>query len=343
MADYYSELSQATGLPHYPKQGPFQTKEGAVIGVRGGYVTAAAPTLVNNQNAVSLFLRFKKVEDSTLVTAAIENSAQVLEALGEKKWSSGLKKQLTVGADFLYFRWNYSFRKHSADKVAELQSAICEAIKSVASPLETRCDMCASTACSELMLYNGVPGYYCASCQSQAQYQQQTVSQEYDAKETNLPRGVLFGVAAALAGSVAWGGVAYAIERIFLWGAVGIGWIVAKAVFAGIGKINRTGQALVLALTVASVVFGDVIFFTLSVMKSEGLAFSTGIVWAIVKNLVEIEKEGGNGLFTIGFALFGACYVLYTQGRKPKFVAVFEQLGTPAGEQSKAQGVSSGM
>lgn len=338
MADYFSELTQATGLPHYKKQIPFSTKEGAVIGIQNGYVTAIAHTVYNKINAISVIIRFKKVEDVARVRAAITESPLVLEALGEKKWTSGMTNLLETGQDFLRYQWKFSLRKHSAEKVAAVQAAFCEAIRNVAPPLDKRCDICENTSVSELMLYNGIPGYYCTSCQQQEQDKQGMAGQEYEARETNLMGGILFGVAAALAGSIAWGLIAYGLNRIFLWGGVFIGSFIAFAMFKGMGKINLVGQALVVILTIASVIFGDVIFFTLFFMKSENIPFSMNLLGIVLKNLVDLEKESGGGFLTIGVALFGAIYILFTKARKPDFVAKFEPLGQPTNEQAKAIG-----
>ena len=135
------------------------------------------------------------------------------------------------------------------------------------------------------------------------------------------------GIGAALLGGVAWGLVAYGIHRIFLYGAILIGYLVSIAVIKGTQKVTRFGQVIIPVLTVASVLFGDAIFYALEVMKSEGILFSGKLLKAIVMNLWEIEQEG-SGILTLVFALVGAGYAVYA-ARKPKFKAAFQPLGAP--------------
>ena len=121
--------------------------------------------------------------------------------------------------------------------------------------------------------------------------------------------------------------MAYAIHRIFLYGAILIGYFVAGAVIKGTRKVTPFGQVIVPVLTVASVLFGDAIYYTLVVMKHENIPFSGHLLQGILADLWEIETKG-NGVLTLVFALVGAGYALYA-ARKPKFKAAFEPLGTP--------------
>ena len=79
------------------------------------------------------------------------------------------------------------------------------------------------------------------------------------------------------------------------------------------------------ALTVASVVFGDVIFFTLFVMKDRNLPFSLHLMRVIVNNLWAIE---GENFASVIFALIGAGIIMY-RTRQPAFKAQFVPLGAP--------------
>jgi hypothetical protein len=132
---------------------------------------------------------------------------------------------------------------------------------------------------------------------------------------------------AALLGGLAWGLVAYGINRIFLYGAILIGYFVSWGVIKGTRKVTRFGQVIVPILTGASVLFGDAIFYTLAVMRSEKVPFSAQLLKAILVHLWEIESKGG-GALTLFFALVGAGYALYA-ARQPKFKAKFEPLGAP--------------
>ena len=151
---------------------------------------------------------------------------------------------------------------------------------------------------------------------------------EYERIEPNYPNGLALGIVAAVAGGIAWGGIAYAINYIFLYGAILIGYLVSLAVIKGTRKVTWFGQIAVPILTIASVLFGDAIFFTLAVMRSEKIPFSWKLLQEVLAHLWEIEMKG-NGVLTLIFALVGAGYALYA-ARKPRFKTSFEPLGAPA-------------
>jgi hypothetical protein len=174
---------------------------------------------------------------------------------------------------------------------------------------------------------NGTPVYICAGCQEKVHHELDQAAINYDAIVPNYPNGLLLGIGAALLGGVAWGLVAYGIHRIFLYGAILIGYLVSIAVIKGTQKVTRFGQLIIPVLTVASVLFGDAIFYALEVMKSEGIPFSGKLLKAIVVNLWEIEQES-SGILSLVFALVGAGYALYA-ARKPQFKAAFQPLGAP--------------
>src|SRR6266540_1566456 len=89
----------------------------------------------------------------------------------------------------------------------------------------------------------------------------------------NLLLGLLYGMGAAVLGSIAWGGAAFLLHRIFLWGAIIIGLFVGKAVVKGIGKVTWTARIMIGVLTAVSVAFGDSIFYALIVMKENQTHF----------------------------------------------------------------------
>jgi len=265
-----------------------------------------------------ILLRFKKVEQPDLIKSAVSQSTAVPKKHG---------KLAEVGNDFLRWEWKYSFTKPKAEDVARLTDALRESIKPVAQGFDGRCEQCTSASTPALTLMNGVPIFICAGCQEKVHHELDQAAINYDAIVPNYPNGLALGIGAAVLGGVAWGLVAYAINRIFLYGAILIGYFVAGGVLKGTGKVTRFGQVIIPILTVASVLFGNAIFYTLAIMKHEGAPFSTKLLGAVLSHLWEIESAGG-GVLTILFALVGAGYALYA-ARKPKFKAAFQQLGMP--------------
>jgi len=320
--DYLQQVASLTGLQYFPRQGPWGRKHGSVMGARDGYVTAIGFNRSGNASNVVILLRFKKVAETESLKAALKESP----ALAGKKPG----KLAAVGSDFLRWEWKYSFTKPKAAEVAKLADTLREALKPLALAFDGRCEHCASSSTSSLTLMNGMPGYFCSGCQQKVHQELDRAAMDYEAVQANYPNGLALGIGAALLGGIAWGVVAYAINYIFLYGAILIGYLVAKGVIKGTREVTLFGQILIPVLTIASVLFGDAIFFTLIVMKSEKVPFSGQLLQAILAHLWEIEMKG-NGVLSLIFALVGAGYALYA-ARKPKFKGAFEPLGAPGAQ-----------
>ncbi len=318
-SEYLSQVASLAGMRHYPKQGPFGRKSGSVIGARDGYITAIGFDRTRNEAKLAILLRFKKLENPAILKTTLAQDA----ALTQKKQG----KFAAATNDSLRWNWKYSFTKPKAEDVAGLANSLREAIKPVAGGFDGKCEKCESTSTADLTLLNGVPTYICSSCQQQTHLELDQAAMNYEAIQPNYPNGIALGIGAALLGGIAWGLVAYGLHRIFLWGAILIGYAIAWGVVKGTRKVTPFGRVIIPILTVASVIFGDVIFFVLSVMDQEHLPFSQKLFLAVVSHLWEIEKESGN-MLSIVFGLVGAVAAIY-QARKPKFKAVFEPLGTP--------------
>lgn len=312
--DYLRQIASLAGLQHCPNQGPWGRKSGSAIGEREGYITVIGTMRDGQGMKVAILLRFKKTEPETVKTA--------LKSAGIKKGKLG-----AVGNDFVRWEWSYSFTKPKPEEVAKLAEDLRAAVKPVTMGFDRRCEHCASASTPSLTLMNGLPTFICAACQEKVRQELNQAATNYDGITPNYPNGLVLGIGAAAVGGLAWGLVAYAINYIFLYGAILIGYLVAAGVIKGTGKVTRFGQIIIPILTVASVLFGDAIFYTLIIMKQEQVHFSGRLLNAVVLNLWEIEREG-NGVISLIFALVGAGYAIYS-ARKPKFQAVFQPLGSP--------------
>jgi hypothetical protein len=315
--DYLKQIAALSGLQHYPLQGPWGRKSGTVIGTRDGYVTAIG-FLRGREAKIVVLLRFKKLEHPEQIKSAVAQSTTISKKQG---------KLVEVGNDFLRWEWKYSFTKPKAEEVVRLADALRESIKPFAHGFDGRCEHCASSSTQALTLLNGLPVFICPGCQEKVHHELDQAAINYDAIVPNYPNGLALGIGAAVLGGAAWGLVAYAINRIFLYGAILIGYFVAGGVLKGTGKVTRFGQVIVPIFTVASVLFGDAIFYTLVLMKHQNVPFTSKLLGAVLSHLWEIESEG-SGVLSVIFALVGAGYALYA-ARKPKFKAAFQPLGMP--------------
>ena len=313
--EYLQQVATLAGLRHYPQQGPWNKKSGSAVGTRDNYVTAIGFSHNGQAANLVILLRFKKLEQPEQVKAALKSAGIKKGKLGE------------VGSNFVRWEWRYSFSKPKAEEVAKLVEDLRTAIKPVTTPFDGRCEQCASASTQSLTLLNGMPMFICATCQDKVRHELNQAAVTYEAIMPNYPNGLVLGLAAAAIGGLAWGLVAYGINRIFLYGAILIGYFVAAGVIKGTGKVTRFGQIIIPLLTLASVLFGDAIFYTLAVMKEEHVAYSSRLLKVVVLHLWQIEIQG-SGVLSLFFALVGAGYALYA-ARKPKFRAEFQPLGAP--------------
>ena len=313
--EYLQQVAALAGLRHYPQQGPWNKKSGSAVGTRDNYITAAGFAYNGQAASLVILLRFKKSEQPELVSSALKNANLKKGKLG------------AVGSDFVRWEWKYSFTKPKAEEVAKLIEDLRAAIKPVTAAFDGRCEKCASTSTNSLTLLNGMPMFICATCQEKVRHELNQAAEQYEMITPNYPNGLVLGLGAAALGGLAWGLLAYGLNRIFLYGAILIGFAVAKGVIIGTGKVTRFGQVIIPALTVASVLFGDAIFYTLMVMKEDHIAFSGKLLKAVVLHLWQIEMQG-SGVLSVLFGLIGAGYALYA-ARKPKFKAQFQALGAP--------------
>lgn len=319
-AEWLSRLSNLTGLPYYEQHRIFGDKSGALIGVTDGYIVALGLGKGNGGHAaVKALLRYATAPDRDYVRQALT------PAKGKFK--------LVAGETTTTLIQTYSFVKPEAAELAERMRELLTALKTCASPIHDRCEEC-GRAEPQILLLNDLPAHYCSGCQVQLTEKLNAAAIAYENLETNLPRGLLYGVAAALLGSVAWGGVAYLLDRVFLWGAILIGLAVGKAVVKGTGKVTWAARIMIGAMTIASVAFGDSIYYALMVMKENQLALAPALKLVLL-NFWKLEHDSEGGLISALFGLIGAGVVMYGT-RKPAFKARFAALGTPATTLSQA-------
>ena len=313
--EWLRQLSNLTGLPYYEEHRVFGNKSGALIGIRDGYIVALGLGKADGGHAgVKMLLRYAKTQDPKLIKQALDPA-------------KGKFKQVSTDETTAILVRIYSLGKPDAASVSEPLPGLLAAMKTCAAPIGAKCEECGRDE-PQMVLLNDVPTRYCPSCQVQLKQKLDAAAIEYENLETNLPLGLLYGVGAALLGSIAWGGVAYLLRRIFLWGAILVGLFVSKAVVTGIGKVTWTARGLIGVLTAASVAFGDAIFYALTVMSHDHVPFIAALR-AVLATFWKTETDSDGGVISIVFGLIGAIWVMYST-RKPAFKARFVTLETAA-------------
>lgn len=319
--EWLCQLSKLTGLPHYEEHRVFGDKSGALIGVSDGYIVAVGLGKADGGHAaIKMLLRYATTQDPQQVKQALDSVRGKFKLVTDETTATLVR--------------TYSFSKPDAADIAEKMRELVTALKTCASPINGKCEECGKAE-QQLMLLNDAPAYYCSSCQVQLTQKLDAAAIAYENLETNLPSGLLYGIGAALLGSIAWGGVAYLLHRISLWAAIIIGLFVGKAVVKGAGKVTWTARIMIGLLTAASVAFGDAIFYALTAMKESHIAFATALK-LVLANFWKIETDSdSSGIVSILFGLIGAGITVYGT-RKPAFKARFVPLGTPAATLSSA-------
>ena len=312
--EWLGQLAKLTGLPYYQQHRIFGDKSGALIGTTDGYIVALGlGKAEGGHSAVKILLRFGKTQAPQ----------QVQQGLDPAKG----KFKLVTNETTATLARTYSFAKPDATAIADDLRNLLAALKTCAAGINGKCEECGRVE-PQILLLNDLPTHYCSGCQVQLSQKLDAAAVQYENLETNVPLGLLYGSGAALLGSIAWGGLAYLLHRIFLWGAIIIGMFVGKAVVKGIGKVTWVARIMIGLFTAASVAFGDAIFYALTVVKEHHLAFAPALK-VVLLNFWAIETDADGGAVSILFGLIGAGIVMYST-RKPTFKARFTPLGTPA-------------
>lgn len=321
--EWLLQTSKLTGLPYYEQHRIFGDKTGALIGLSDGFIVAVGFGKADGGHAaVKILLRYAKAPDSGVPRQALD------PVKGKFKLATDQTTATLVRS--------YSFAKPDGADVAEKVRELLNALKTTALPISGKCEEC-GRAEQQMLLLNDVPSYYCRGCQVQLTQKLDAAAVAYENLETNLPLGLLYGMVAALLGSIAWGGLAYLLHRIFLWGAIGIGLLVGKAVVKGTGKVTWTARIMIGVLTAASVAFGDSILYALFVMKENQVAFAPALK-SVMTNFWELENKADGGFISILFGLIGAGIAVHAT-RRPAFKARFIPLATPAPTLSSVAGL----
>jgi len=294
------------------KDGPFGVASAA--GSIQGFPVAIAWTKSNRASIVGIRLRFRRATLSSppdSVRNAIESNPKLLAAMGRKKLSSNDRKALAVLPDGIAFTWHYAFRAPRPEKVADVVRALLEIVASVAKPVGTVCEKCDKQT-GDPYAIDGTVTFICAGCREQAGEEDRVKIAAYEALPSRPVAGVLAGIVVAAVMALAWGLIAYGINRIFLWGAFLIGGGIAWAVNRASGKVTVLGRGVTVVLTIAAVMAGDFLFIVLSAAKELNRQVDFSLFADVARAFLDIEFTQSSGWLSLVFALIGAVYIFYT-------------------------------
>jgi hypothetical protein len=311
VAKNHVELATLLTIETLEKNGPFGVA--CAAGSLDGFPVAVAWTKRERASIVGIVVRFRRASLSTptdSVRSSIESNAKILAAMGQKKLSSKERKGLAVLPDGIAFTWYYSIRAPRPERVADVVRALIETAAGVAKPVGTVCEKCEQQS-GELYSIDGSLFCVCAGCRERVGEEDRIKIAAYEALPSRPLASLLAGAAVAAVMALAWGLVAYGINRIFLYGAFLIGGAIAWAVNRASGKVTVFGRAVTVVLTITAVMAGDFLFIVLTAANDLKRPVDAELLARVARAFLGIEFSEPSGWISLLFALIGAVYILY--------------------------------
>lgn len=329
-ASYLTELSLRAGLQYFPTLTTFKTdtqsSKGAGLGMRAGFPAAVGLVSAHNNKSVTAMVCYRKQADVQQLEAA-------LKTLPDFK-GFAVRKTIKVHNDKVVLSWPYTIKKPSSESVVTLLDSVIGVIKQFVPTHDGKCDDCQTATVSMVTLVNNIPGFHCNSCQERLSEAKEREAAEYAQRSARLLQGILFGVGAGLAFALAWAALLSWIEigsntwypKLHLAASVLVTMFVAWAFFKGAGKVNRTGQALAIVLSLLGKFAGDAFFYTRILADQWHIGLSPQVLVVAIRHFwtLKLTMYGGWSivllLSDIGFA---AAIPWMPWGKIPKFRPTF--------------------
>jgi hypothetical protein len=327
MADKVARLAELAHLSVVAQGGVLGAA--CAAGPIDGYPVAAAWTRRQKKSTLACLVRFAAGSaklDNEALKARLEAAPPLLEAMG-KKPDRPARLELRIAKDGVLLYWDFQFAAPKPEQAEAVLRALVGSIKDVAAPVGGACDVCGGRGGGELGCMGGALVSICSGCRERIGEEDRRAREEYEARPSRPLAGIAAGLVVSAAGAILWGVVAFALHRIFLMGAIGIGIAVAWAVDRGMGKVNHLGRAVTMALTVASVMAGDFVFIFLNVARNISAPPSIDLARQVAATFIDIEFTESNGWMTLVFALVGAGYILYVKRGAPVARREFVRVG----------------
>jgi len=305
------ELAGLLGLEYLEAGGPFGGT--AALGAVAGFPVAVEWCKRDKQSSVGFLVRFRKGTLKSPPDIALQEllaDAPLLEAVGQKKFSSKERKAAKVLGDRVLLFWDYSFKAPSAEKVAGAVRRLAAWTAERAEAPGGACDLCDAASGAALCALDGDPTLICPSCDQRIEAENQMKQREWDAVEPAVVTGLLAGLGAALVMALAWGGIAYGTEHIYALLAIGIGLAVAWSIRLAMRKVTLVGKIAAVLFTVGAVMAGDFFFFLLALAKEVGQPLSWDLARKLAPHFFAIEFSEASGYLSLLFGVIGAVAAL---------------------------------
>ena len=352
---YLQQLGDSLGFTVLPDaltfKGDFQHGKGIVLGLRSGYLVCVGLISAGEANSVGVIVRYRRGAPKD----AIENALKSRPAFK----SFIARKPVKVSADGLTVAWPYALKKPTPDAVRNFVDEVVSCVRGLAMPFGGKCEDCGSIEVAEITLVNAMPGYHCDACKARFAAEKERAAEEYKSRPANymlgVPVGALIAAAAGTAwglfiswaevGSTTWSPKLHFIAGFFVAGPVG--W----AMFKTMGKVTRSGQVAAILLALAGKFWGDVIYYTFSVLYSSKAHLSINpFVWTqhdyqvfasflrfVAAKFWQFKLYGFEGKFIlVGDLACTFSLPLLPWAKLPKFDPTFERVGRLSETQARA-------
>jgi hypothetical protein len=346
LKDQWEEWARRWSLAHHPEKGWTRRTEW-IAGERNGLLVRVGWGPEENPG-LSVLVRFPRTADPERLRQALIDDP-TLDALPGKgaarrkmEIETGPKKLVRLGGipEFTLTQNSLTWRRvmrWSAPKARRLEEwvdALVTAVARATPMFDGRCEVCSTGSVPRYVLVNDVPMMMCATCQQRIAAEGEMADRTYEMSEAHHLPGFALGVAAALAGAVAWAAIEIATQRVFAAAAIGIGALVAWAYKRGAGRVDVTGRVIAAALTLASVTLGEIAIFAWMVMKARPeVGFDLEAGWFVYLKMW--GDSPGSEAITILFALVGA-WVAAKALERPKLRARIESADSSSGQSRAA-------
>lgn len=338
----WTEWARDWGLTHVPQRSRLKRDE-QVLGAHGGLLFRAAWDGDNGQYLV-VHVRFPKPPDLERVRLAVADDAALDALPGHEKAPRAIViradvspgplgarrvRQFTLTGDALLWRRAFLWRAPRAEQLRQWVEALVGAVGRAAGTFDGRCERCATGTTSGFVIEDGLPVYLCGSCQQQLRAEGEMAERTYDMLEARHLPGATLGLAAAIAGAVAWAALAAFTNREYALVPILIGVLVAWVYRRVAGRVDNLGRAIAGGLTVFSVILGQVLLYAWIVARERpdiGFRLDAGIEVYRRMWMAHASQEA----MSVVFGLLGAWFAMRAL-RRPKLRHDLRPAGAPTG------------
>ena len=348
LKNQWQAWARAWSLTHVPEKGWTHRTE-RVLGLRNDMLFRVLWGR-DEDPGLHILIRFPETTDLDRLRAALiaDPALDVLPGNGAARHKMkldrmekqplrfGSRPEFLLGSNALLWRRTFAFHPPKPEQVQAWTTTLIEALARATPGFDGRCEICSSGQARQYVVVDELPTMMCTTCQERLRLEGDMAERAYEMSESLHIHGLLLATLAAVAGAAAWAGLAVLTQRIFAVVAMGLGALVAWAYKRGAGRVDVVGRGVAVALTLMSVVLGQVVLFALWIAQgSPDLGFSLEAGWYAY--LTAWAETPVDSAVPVLFGLFGA-WVALAALQQPKLASKLEAVGSPSEdeEQKKA-------